>query len=232
MNIRIALIAALIVGVALIIGGTGIASAQDTRPQDDPHWYETPRNFEFGFNFGLVIPFDQDIQDVYGDKGDAIYTLQAGWRMVHELTLHAEMSYYFFEGNGVSTTGKSTSEKYKLHVAPAELGLAYRFAFVPDQIVVPFIGAAGSYTYWFEERLDSSVKNRGLLGGLTGQAGLMFLLDDIEPRTSGRLEGEWGINNTYFFYQFKYFWLNDFGDDTKKLDLSAQGHTLGVLFQF
>lgn len=208
------------------------AGAQD-RPQDDPHWFEGPRHFSAGFHVGLVIPETADVTDVYGDKPEAIYTLHGGWRIVSELELHAEMSYYFFEGNGVSSTGRSTSEKYKLHVAPAELGLVYRLAFVPDQVVVPFVGGGGAYTYWFEERLDSSVKNRGLLSGATAQAGLMFLLDNVEPRMSGRLESGWGINNTYFYYQYKYMWIDDFGgDEEKTLDLSAQTHSFGVLFQF
>ncbi|MBZ0271564.1 hypothetical protein K8I61_05985 [bacterium] len=207
------------------------AFAQE-RSQYDPHWFESPRHFSAGFNVGLVFPTADEFQDVYGTKGDAIYTLQAGWRMIHELELHAEGSYFWFEGRGVTSTGDKTQEKFKLHAAPAELGLLYRLAFVPDQIVVPYVGAGYALTYWFEEKLDSSSKNRGLLNGWVGQAGLMVLLDNIEKRSSGRLESDWGINNTYFFYQFKYLAADDFGGGDDTFDLTSMAHSIGVLFQF
>jgi hypothetical protein len=226
------ILSALVVFVCL----SPLASAQEL-PQTDTHWFETPRNFTAGFNVGMVFPTSHKLQDVYGTKGDAIYLLQGGWRMVNELELHAEGAYYFFEGHGVTYDDagdvKKTGEKYKLHVTPAELGLVYRFNFYLDQPVVPYVGAHGLMTYWIEERLDSGDKNRGLIYGWSGQGGLMFLLDKIEPKASGRLESDWGINNTYFFYEYKYSEINDFGQDKNKtLDLTNNAHTLGVLFQF
>jgi hypothetical protein len=64
-----------------------------------------------------------------------------------------------------------------------------------------------------------------------GFGGLMFLLDNLEKRASGALESEWGINNTYLIYEFRYTSLNNFG---KKdiVDLSSQFHSLGLLFEF
>ncbi len=217
--------------LAASFGLAGLVYAADVA-QVDPHWIESPRNFSAGFNVGMIFPQDKDYEDVYGKKGVAIYTLQSGWRIVHELEIHLEGSYAWAGGRGVSPDGSKTQEKFKLHMAPAELGLLYRFAFVPDQVIVPYIGGNGIYAYWMEEKLDSSYKNRGLLAGAGGQAGLAFLLDNVEKRSSGRLESGWGINNTYFFYQFKYYWLNDFGKKSNTLDLSSQIHTLGVLFQF
>jgi hypothetical protein len=224
---------ALIIPAVLVLLCLPALSAAQELPQNDPHWFESPRNFSGGFNVGMIFPTSSDVQDVYGTKGAAIYFLQGGWRMVHELELHGAAAYSFFEGNGVGINGDKTKEKYKLHLAPAELGLVYRFNFVPDQPVVPFIGAHGLMTYWIEEKVHASGKNRGLQYGASGQAGLMFLLDKIEEKASGRLEAEWGINNTYFFYQYDYFANDDFGGDKDKtLDLSSQIHTLGVLFQF
>ncbi|MCZ7584855.1 MAG: hypothetical protein M5R36_16825 [Deltaproteobacteria bacterium] len=225
----------ILLGAALLLLSPAAAPAQDTYhlPQADQHWRESPRHFSAGFQVGMIFPTHDDVTDVYGTKGDAIYTLHGGWRMVHELELHAEGAYTFYEGNGVDPTGGKTKEKYKLHIAPAEVGLLYRFAFWPDQIVVPYAAGHYVYTYWFEEKLDSADKNRGLISGWSAQGGLMLLLDDIEKRASGRLESDWGVNNTYLVYQYKYMAVDDFGQDQDKtLDLSAQVHTLGVTFQF
>jgi len=218
--------------IVFLFASPAFLGAQE-KPQSDPHWFDSPRNFSAGFLVGMIFPWKEEIVDVYGSKGDAIYTLQAGWRMIHELELHAEGSYTFFEGNGVSPSGSKTKEKYKIHIAPAEIGLMFRFNFFLDQIVVPFAGGHYVYTYWFEEKLDSSDKNRGLLAGWSAQGGLMFLLDNVEKRASGRLESEWGINNTYFVYQYKYMAIDDFGqNEDETIDLTSQVHTLGILFQF
>ena len=197
----------------------------------DPHWYESPIHFSAGFKFGLAFPAGDEMQDVYGTKGIPFYSIEAAWKMVHELELHAEMSYWWEQGRGVAEGGKKTNEKYKIHIAPAELGLIYRFNFVNDQIVVPYIGGGGIYSYYMEERLESSWKRRGGKWGVAGKAGLMLLLDNAEKKASGALEREWKINNTYLIYSFKYSYLNNF-DEKAGLDLSNQMHTLGVLFEF
>ena len=223
----------LIAPVLILIFALSTASAfAQQRPQDDPHWLESPRHFSAGFDVGMMFPLDEDFQDIYGKKGDAIYTLRGGWRIFHELEINGSLSYAWFEGRGLSAEGKKTHEKFKMHMAPAELGLVYRFAFVPDQVIVPYIGAMGLYGYWFEEKLDSSTKNRGLNAGVGAQAGLMILLDNAEKRSAGRLESGWGINNTYLCYNFRYHKLDDFKDTDEVVDLSAHIHTIGILFQF
>ncbi|MCB1153343.1 MAG: hypothetical protein H6684_07195 [Deltaproteobacteria bacterium] len=232
-----------VLALALVMGLAATASAQDTAPptkagpekyiEHDPHWFESPRNFSTGFNIGLAFPESNDIKDVYGEKGDVLYVLQGGWRFWHEFELHAELGYVWFQGRGLDSNGDKTSEKFKIHIAPADLHLLYRLQYWYDQPIVPFVGAGGSAVYWFEEQLDSSNKERGINTGYSAQAGVMFLLDKLEKRASGRLERDYGINNTYFFYQFKYAGLDDFGGDKDKtLDLSYMSHTFGVLFQF
>ena len=82
-----------------------------------------------------------------------------------------------------------------------------------------------------EERIDSSWKTRGGKWGVAGKGGLMLLLDKAEKRASGAMEREWGVNNTYLFYAYKYTYLNNF-DENKGLDLTNNQHNLGVLFEF
>lgn len=197
----------------------------------DPHWDESPINFTAGFKFGLGFMMDEDFQDVYGEKGIPFYSLEAGWKMVHHLELHAEMAYWWDQGRGIAESGKQTNEKYKLHMAPAELGLLYRFNYTYDQIVVPYLGGSGVYSYYLEERLESSWKKRGGIYGAAAKGGLMLLLDKAETLASSKMERDFGINNTYLVYNFKYMILNNF-EEEKGLDLSNHIHTLGVIFEF
>ncbi len=214
--------------VAVVLLGALPASSEEFV---DPHWSEGPINFSAGFHFGLGFFNDDDVKDVYGEKAVPYYALEVGWKMVHEFELHAELAYWWDQGRGIANDGTKTNEKYKLHMAPAELGLLYRFNFVYDQIIVPYIGASGVYSYFLEERLESSWKKRGAKYGIAGKAGLMILLDNAEKRASGHLERNWGINNTYLVYHFKYVILNDFEED-KGLDLSNMQHTFGITFEF
>jgi hypothetical protein len=197
----------------------------------DPHWMESPINFSAGFKFGMGFPSTDEFKSVYGEKAIPTYGIEAGWKMVHELELHGELTYWWDQGRGITTDDKQTNEKYKMHMAPAELGLIYRFNFVYDQILVPYIGVSGVYSYYLEEKLDSSWKKRGGIWGAAGKAGLMILLDGVEKRASGGLERDWGINSTYLVYHAKYTMLNNF-DDQEGLDLTNWQHNFGILWEF
>ncbi len=222
------LVLLLLTGVLLCAGA---AFAQEP-PRQDAHWNESPQWGTWEFNVGLMFFNNEDYEDVYGDKGIAFYHTSASWKIVHHLELVGNIGYGFAEGRGISPRDQSrTAEKYKLHIAPGGLGLQYRFNFGLDQPVVPYVGAAGIASYWFEEKLDSSWKRRSYNYGAQGYAGLMFLLDNIEKRASGSLEAGWGINNTYLFYEYRYTNLDNFGEEDI-IDLSSQMHSLGILFEF
>lgn len=209
-----------------------LAADDDSMSRQDIHWQESPVWGSWGFNIGMMFFTADDYQKVYGDKGIAFYNMNAGVKLVHELELIGSLGYGFAEGRGVSPADDSkTSEKYKLHIAPAGLGLLYRFNFVLDQPVVPYLGGQGLASYWFEEKLDSSWKRRSYNYGAAGIGGLMFLLDNLEKRASGALESEWGINNTYLFYEFRYSYLSNF-DSEDIVDLSSHFHSLGLMFEF
>jgi len=220
----------MVVVVLGILAFAGAVSAQENR--QDLHWKESPIWGTWNLNMGVMIFEAKDYKTVYGSDPIAFYNMDAGLKLIHELELTGTIGYGFAEGHGVSPRNdETTAEKYKLHVAPAGLGLAYRFNFVLDQPVVPYLGAGGLFSYWMEERLDSSWKRKSYNYGAYGKAGLMILLDYLETRASGALEADWGINNTYLFYEYRYNWLNNF-DDEDIINLNSQLHTLGLLFEF
>lgn len=207
------------------------AAGQETERQDR-HWGESPLYGTGSFNAGLLFLSDQDYQDIYGDNGIAYYQLQGSFKLIDDLELVAGLGYGFAEGRGISPQDKTrTAEKYKLHLAPGGLGLLYRFNFVLDQPIVPYVGGSGILSYWMEEKIDSSWKRKSYNYGAQGFGGVMFLLDNIEKRASGALEAGWGINNTYLFYEYRYTSLDNFGDEDI-VDLSSQFHSAGILFEF
>lgn len=221
----------LIVALALLtfVCGGSLAWAESAQ---DSHWQESPLWGTWSFNAGLMFFNEETFSDVYGDKGMVFYNMNTSLKLVADLELVGHIGYGFSEGRGISPQEKSkTDEWYKLHIAPAGLGLAYRFKFWLDQPVVPYVGGAGIMSYWMEERMDSSWKRRGNNYGAIGYGGLMFLLDNIERRASGALEAAWGINNSYLFYEYRYTSLNNFDAD-EIVDLGSQFHSLGLMFEF
>jgi len=223
-----AAVAACLAVLALWLSG-GVAAAQENQ---DVHWGESPITGSFSFHAGLMFFNEKDFRDVYGNRGMVFYNGNVGWKIIPQLELLGSIGYGFSEGRGISPlTEEKTDEWYKLHYAPGALGLTYRFNFVLDQPVVPYLGVSGALAYWMEERMQSGWKRRGYLYGMHGAAGLMFLLDKLEPRASGALESMWGINNSYLFYEYRYSYMNDF-ERADTIDLSSQFHSLGIMFEF
>jgi hypothetical protein len=219
--------------LVLLLGG-GIALAQEAppRPPQDLHWNESPIWGSWGFNAGLMFFNSQQFREIYGNRGMVFYNMNAGLKLVYQLEVLGSIGYGFSEGRGIAPeSGQKTDEWYKLHYAPASLGLTYRFGYVLDQPVVPYLGVQGAFAYWMEEREHSGTKRRGYLYGMFGTAGVMFLLDKLEPRAAGELESSWGINHSYFYYEYRYSYMDDFG---KKdiIDLSSQFHSFGIAFEF
>ncbi len=218
----------------LLTAGVAVAQDESAPPpsNQDRHWNESPIYGTWSFNSGLMFYNSKNFRDVYGNRGMVFYNMNTGLKIVHELELLGSIGYGFSEGRGVDpVAGEKTDEWYKIHYAPGSLGLTYRFNFVLDQPVVPYIGAQGALAYWMEERQHSGQKHRGYLYGMFGSAGVMFLLDKLETRASGALESMWGINNSYLFYEYRYSYMNDFErEDT--IDLSSQFHSLGIMFEF
>lgn len=219
-------IAAVVLSMLLLAGPVYAQEGQDL------HWEESPMWGTWSFNAGIMFFTEDDYQDIYGDRGMVFYNMNTSLKLIHELELIGSMGYGFAEGRGISpTTREKTNEWYKLHIAPAGLGLVYRFNFVLDQPLVPYVGGSGILSYWFEEKRDSGWKRRGYNWGAYGNAGLMLLLDNLERRASGSLESAWGINNTYLFYEYRYTSLDDFGQD-EVVNLSSHFHSLGLAFEF
>jgi hypothetical protein len=214
-----------------LLGGVAWAAGTATSAQDI-HWKESPLWGTWSFHVGMLFFNDEQFKNVYGDKGLAFYNMNASWKMIDDFELLGSLGYAYAEGHGISPDdGSKTSERYQLHFAPAALGLAYRFNFVLDQPVVPYLGAAGQFAYWYEGKMDSGTKWRSYNYGACGFGGVMFLLDNIEKRASGLLEAEWGINNSYLFYEYRYSWLNNF-DQEDIIDLSSNLHSIGVMLEF
>ncbi len=185
----------------------------------------------FGFFGGAHIMASEEWEEVYGNTPVFYFGFSLGLKLIADLEMWGEVGYSVDEGKGVTQTGAGTAERYRIHVVPGSAGLLYRFKFFEEQLVVPFVGGAVNYYYFYEGRLESSEKVDGGKWGYSGEAGLQLLLDQADRRASNAMKSEYGIDNTYLFYEFRYTVVDDWGEE-EGLDLSSQMHMLGLLFEF
>jgi hypothetical protein len=227
--------AAAIVGAMIFLGAAALAFASEEEEEvtrQDLHWGEKPSFGTWSLDGSLMLFSSKRYAEVYNNKPVGFINMNASWKMIQQFELIGSIGFATATGHGVAPQdGLPTADKYLLDFAPGSLGLAYRFNFVFDQPVVPYLGAFGQLAYWYETRLDSGWKTRSWNYGAAGFGGVMFLLNNIEKRASGLLRSQWGINNTYFFYEFRDSWLNNF-NQKNIIDLSSQGHHFGFMIEF
>lgn len=185
----------------------------------------------FGFFGGAHVMRDKNWEKVYDNAPVLFFGFSIGYKLVADLEIWGELGYSVDEGKGITPEGEQTAERFRMHIVPSSLGLLYRLKFFEDQLVVPFLGGAVHYYYFYEGRVESDEKVDGGKWGYSGFAGLQLLLDNADPRASASMKTEYGIDNTYLFYEFRYTVVDDWGQK-EGLDLSSMIHTGGLLFEF
>ena len=215
-----------LVVVLALIAATGLLAVPPAEASAGPH-------FSADIHVSFLIPQIREFQKIYKSTFMMTYGFEFGYKLVRDLEIVGDASYGLASGRGLTPTGAHSGEKYMLHLVPASLSLLYRLKFYEDQPVVPYLGGGVTYAFFYEMRVsDPSKKTSGAKWGWQGFGGLQFLLDLIDRRASSSLEADYGIHNTYLFYEFRYQGLNGFKPKAKGLDLSSMVHTLGFLMEF
>ena len=197
------------------------------------HADQRPIRFSTDFHFSFLVPQIKEFKTVYQGTFIPTFGFGFGYKLVADLELVAEATYGFKDGKGVTAAGAHTAEKYKLHVAPMALSLLYRLKFYEDQPVVPYLGGGATYLYFHEQRVaEPGVNTDGGKWGWQAFGGLQFLLDLIDRRAAASMAVDYGIDNTYFFYEFRYQAIDDFRTKAKGLDFTSMLHTLGLRIEY
>jgi hypothetical protein len=193
----------------------------------------SPIRFSAGLRAAFLVPGISTFEEVYDATFMMTYGLSFGYKLVKDFEIVGEASYGLKDGRGVTAAGNGTAEKYRLHLAPVSLSLLYRLKFYEDQPVVPYLGGGATYLYFHEERTeDPDVKTNGTKWGWQAFGGVQILLDWMDKRAASYMETDYGINNVYLVYEFRYQGLDNFAPDKEGLDLTSMLHTLGLLFEF
>jgi hypothetical protein len=133
----------------------------------------------------------------------------------------------------------ATIEPTALQVFPLRLYALYNFDYLALQWripLVPYLKGGIAYVPWritkggAVERVEDR-RGAGGKWGLSGAAGLAFLLDVLEPRLARGLDFDVGINHSYFFAEYDLLRTNVlFGGGG--LNLSSDQFMFGLTLEF
>lgn len=131
-----------------------------------------------------------------------------------------------------------SEERSGFHGIPVHLRAVYRFDYpalhwsIP---LVPYIKPGLVYIPWWVtkgDHVETTDKSKGFGGSLgwEGSAGLLFLLDVLEPRLARDFDVDLGINHSYLFAEYTYSKVNNF--DRGGLNLSSAYWMFGLALDY
>jgi hypothetical protein len=150
-------------------------------------------------------------------------------------------------GKGIyAASGTQAPDTTVFNLVPLALTAFYRFDLFADVgfPLVPYLRGGLAYDVWWvtigtgaisrfvTNRNDPSTDQIGRGGklGLTGAAGLSFLLNSLEPHSARNLYESTGIRAVYLFGEFSASDVNGFGKSG--FDFSSQTWNVGAYFEF
>jgi len=141
----------------------------------------------------------------------------------------------WIQASGKSLKGKNpgaqaSEESTEFQIAPISLNLTYRLVYFENQFLVPF-GRAGLDCYLFRERKEGDTTISGYRTGYHFAFGGALLIDWLSPVSAVNLDMDWGINNTYLIFEYRYSYVDNF-NQKQDFDFSTETWFGGILFEY
>jgi hypothetical protein len=226
------------------------ASAQEA----DLSWHrgerppESPQHFAFEVRFGPYRPKIDDefaakpgpYQSVFGDDTRFSFGLELDWqifRIPQVGTIGAGLGWGFTHMSAnaqLQNGGGASAEDTSLSIMPMYGVGVLRVDVLARETPIPLVGYVKGglgYGIWWTGN-DLGTQSRGHTWGTQFALGGMFLLDSIDEHASIEIDNEWGINNSYFFFEWMMANLDGFGsNDHSVLNIGTNTWVLGLAFE-
>jgi hypothetical protein len=245
-----ALFLSALAAMAVVALGSRSASAEGDMSQRswrEPRSPESPQRFAFELRFGPyrpdiddAFPKDKPYETVFGPDHRVAFGLEFDWQLMripHVGTVGPGIgwSYTHMAAQALFLNGGMSAEVTNLGIMPMYGVAVLRFDELARQTGVPLVGygkaGIGYGLYWTGN--DVEVQRRGHTWGTHFALGGMFLLDFIDPRSAFEIDNEWGVNNTYFFFEWMVSKLDDFKSsrDTSAMHIGTNTWMLGIALE-
>ena len=175
-----------------------------------------------------------DFALVYGKGAQPVVMGDYEWRsntMFGQVGVQLTSGIFTASGKGQFVTarpeGTSALESFTFLMFPNELNLIYKFRYVDDQVIVPYVTGGVDYFTFVEIRDDSKPPKFGGSLGVGGAGGVKFLLYKLDMRAIHQLNTEYGIRHVYVSLEVRaVIGIN------KNVDISSQIFNAGINVEF
>ncbi len=159
-------------------------------------------------------------------------------RVPHVGSLGIGAGWGYTSSSGTATKvsdGTPSPEMTFLRIMPMYGVGVFRLDFLARETAIPLVayGKAGlGYGLWWSGN-DIDTKAKGHTWGTHFALGGMLLLDALDEHAAVELDNEWGINNTYFYFEWMMANLDGFGHtgDHSVLHIGANTWVLGLAIE-
>jgi hypothetical protein len=228
------------------------AAAEETQNVEQswrqPREFESPQRFALEIRFGPYRPLIDDAfpqqkpyESVFGSDRRLAFGLEFDWQLLRIPNVGT-----FGPGIGwgytnmsalarLASSGEESAEETSLNIMPMYGVGVLRIDALARQIGVPLVGYAkaglGYGIYWTGNEVET--QRRGRTWGTHFALGGMFLLDIIDRHSAREIDNEWGVNNTYVFFEWMVANLNDFKatEDRSVMRIGTNTWMLGLAFE-
>ena len=246
--------------LVLVLGLLATSRAASAQGVDEFGAYGTgPRDHgesqQYGaaeIRFGRYIPsVDSSLpgspfKDTFGDSSRYMFGLEGDWqamRIPHLGTLGPGLGWGYTRATGLARLTadptKISGEETALSIMPFyAVGVLRADVLARDYSIplVPYAKLGIGYALWWASDAGSTSRVNGVLGrgvsyGPQYAAGLMFLLDELDPQTARDADNSLGINHSYIFGELYGSKLDAFGSKTH-MDVGTNSWVLGLAIEF
>jgi hypothetical protein len=241
--------ACLVLGVAIPRAASAQAADADRSWRRGERPPESPQHFAFELRFGPYKPAIDNAfaaspgpyESTFGNDTRFYFGLELDWqalRIPKVGTLGAGFGWGFTHMSAnakLQATGQPSAEDTSLSIMPMYGVGVLRVDVLAKETPIPLVayGKAGlGYgIYWAGNDLGTQL--RGHTWGTHFAVGGMVLLDALDEHASIEIDNEWGINNTYFFFEWMFSNLDGFGafDDPSVMRIGTHTWVLGIAFE-
>ena len=238
-------------GVSLLSGHAAAQGYDELGSYDARTSHESEQYAAVEVRYGPYLPKVDDevsgapFESTFGDDSNWAFGLEADWQLfripsVGTLGPAAGVSYVRYGGYAPLTRNPSerSEQRTSLWILPIWGAGVFRVDTLARNVGIPFVPYAKLgvvYAIWAcssgETRCRSADGRAGQgaeVGYMYG-AGLMFLLDWLDPQSAREMDNSVGVNNSYFFGELYGSDVSSFGNG---LQVGTSTWTLGLAFEF
>lgn len=183
------------------------------------------------FKLGQFHPELDDWDKFYSEDNMTQYSVALAYKVLRQLEVGLEASYMSQDGRGFLPLNNQVGGEVDYTLVPASAYIILRGVFSDNQLIVPYVGG-GITRMSYKQNVTGGTETKGNTDGIYYKAGIQLLLDRIDFGAAYALRRDFGIDNTYLFFEFAKTTakINDVGGN--KVDLGGQSYALGLLLEF